>query len=167
MSAPAPGLTTPPKPIVMVKVRLGDAANAATCVSLIFSLLVVVLPESFPNVVIQNGLNGHLAAGVLLFAMSFNCAIYLRIAKQRCAKADARVLLALGFITALTVIAFSFILPVAVLMTQWQSQARMREEVLALVYFAVLSAVLFPFLVIRFTQDRKGEVSKATESLPQ
>jgi hypothetical protein len=153
MSAPAPGLAAASKPTV--KVRLGDSANAATCISLIFSLLLVVLPTSFPNVIMENWFNGRLTAGVLLFALLFNCILYMRIARQRCAKTAPLAFLTLTLVTALTVIGFSLVLPASVLMTHWRTQARVREDVLALVYFAVLAAVFFPFLIMRFTQDRK------------
>jgi hypothetical protein len=153
MSTPAPALAATPRPIVSV--RLGDAANAATCMSVIFSLLLVVFPASFPNLIMQNWFNGHLTEGVLLFALLFNYALYVRIVRQRGAKADRLALLALGVATALTVIGFSFVLPAAVLMKHWREQAIVREEVLALVYFAVVAAVIIPFLIIRFTQDRK------------
>lgn len=157
MSAPAPGLVATPTPIV--RVRLGDAANAATCVSVIFSLLLTVLPGSFPNLIMKYWFSGHLTEGVLLFALLFNYALYLRIARQRGAKADRLAMLALGVSTALTVIGFSFVLPAAVLMKHWREQALVREDLLALVYFALVAAVFIPFLIIRFTQDRKKETA--------
>jgi membrane protein YdbS with pleckstrin-like domain len=103
----------------------------------------------------ENWFNGHLTAALLVFALLFNCVLYMRIARQRGAKADRLAFLALGVVTAVTVIGCSFMLPATVLMRHWREEARVHEEVLALVYFATLAAVFFPFLVIRFTQDRK------------
>jgi hypothetical protein len=151
MSAPAPGFVPAPEPTV--KVRLGDSANAAACVSLTFSLLLVVSPAYFPDVIIESWFTGRLTAGLLLFALLFNCALYMRIARLRSSKTDPLAFLAIGLGTAMTVIGFSCLLPAAVLMTQWRVQARAHEEVLALAYFAVVAAVFFPFFIIRFTQD--------------
>jgi hypothetical protein len=151
MSAAAPGLAPAPKPTV--KVRLADAASAATCVSLTYSLLLVVLPVSWPNLIMENWLAGRLTPSLLLFACLFNCALYMNIARQRCLRTSPLTFLGLGVVTAIAVIGCSYMLPAAVLMTQWRAEARVREEVLALVYFAAVAAVFFPFLVIRFTQD--------------
>ena len=153
MSAPAPALAAAPKPIV--KVRLADAANAGACVSLIFSLLLVVFPAYFPDVIIESWFDGRLTAGMLLFALLFNCALYERIARLRSAKTDALAFLAIGVGTVITVTCFSLIFPAIALMTRLREQARAHEEVLALAYFAVVAAVFFPFLIIRFTQDLK------------
>ena len=53
MSAPAQALAVASKPIV--KVRLADAASSGACVSLLFSLLLIVFPKSFPDLIVQNG----------------------------------------------------------------------------------------------------------------
>jgi heme/copper-type cytochrome/quinol oxidase subunit 3 len=92
---------------------------------------------------------------MLLFAWLFDCVLYLRIARRRWAKADPLAFLGVGVVTAVVLIGCSFMLPAAVVMTHWRDQARVREEVIALAYFALLASVFFPFLVIRFTQDRK------------
>jgi hypothetical protein len=153
MSAPAQGLAAAPTPIV--KVRLADAANAAACVSLTFTLLLVFFPAYFPEVIIESWFTGRLTAGVMLFALFFNSVLYMRAARLRSAKTDPLAFLAIGLGTALAVIAFSFLLPAAVLFTQWRLRARAHEEVLALAYFALLAAVFFPLFLIRFTQDLK------------
>lgn len=97
--------------------------------------------------------DGRLSAGMLLFALLFNCARYARIARLRSAKTDPLAFLAIGLGTAITVICFDLIFPAIALMTLSRLHARAYEEVLALAYFAVVAAVFFPFLVIRFTQD--------------
>ena len=151
MSAAALGLAVAPKPIV--KVRLADAAVAGGWVSLIFSLLLVAFPASFPEVIVESWFDGRLTTGMLLFALLFNCARYARIARLRSAKTDPLAFLAIGLGTAITVICFSLIFPAIALMTLPGLDVRAYEEVLALAYFAVVAAVFFPFLVIRFTQD--------------
>jgi hypothetical protein len=151
MSAPAPALAAAPKPIV--KVRMRDAANASACISLIFSLLLVVFPVYFPAAIIESWFDGRLTAGMLLFALLFNCALYERVARLRSAKTEPLAFLAIGIGTVITVVCFSLMLPAVVLMTHLREQARAKEEVLALAYFAVVAAVFFPFMMIRFTQD--------------
>jgi hypothetical protein len=158
MSAPAPALAAAPKPIV--KVRLADVANAGACVSLMFSLLLVVSPAFFPDLIIESWFDGRLTAGMLLFALLFNCALYERIARLRFAKTDPLAFLAIGLGTAITVICFSLIFPAIALMTQLREQAHAHEEVLALAYFAVVAAVFSPFLIIRFTQDLRKKTTE-------
>ena len=149
MSAPAQALATKP----IVKVRLADAAIAGACVSLLFSLLLIVFPKSFPDLIVQNWFNGRLTAGMLVFALVFNCALYQRIARRRSAKVDSLAFFAVGLGTEITVVCFGLIFPATAVLAQKGIQARGYEEVLALVYFAIVAAVFFPFLVIRFTQD--------------
>ncbi len=153
MTASAPALARAPKPTV--KMRLGDAAKAAACISLLFSLLLLAFPADFADVIVESWFNGRLTAGMLLFALLFNCELYTRIARRRSAKTDPLGFLAIGLGTALTVMGFGLFLPAAVLLTQWRAQVKVHEEVLALAHFAVVAAVFIPFLIIRFTQDPK------------
>ena len=157
MSAPAPALTA--KPDRVVKVRIADAAGAAGCVSLIFSLLLVVFPDYFPRLIIENWYAGRLTVGLLLLTVLFNCALYFGIARQRSALTAP---LAWGAIltgTVVTVLTFSAIVPGVVLVSHWNSRALVHEDVIFLVYFALIAAIFFPFLLIRFTQDLKKKQS--------
>ncbi len=154
MSAPAPALAATPDRAL--KIRLADVAVAGGCVSLLFSLLLVGFPDYFPRMILESWSNGHLIAGLLLFAVLFNCALYVGIARMRSATTTAVGYLAIGSGTAATALTFSWIVPVASLVEQQNlTRVRAREEVLFLVYFAVVAAIFVPFLIIRLTQEFK------------
>jgi len=155
MSARAPALAK--VRYVACKVRLGDAAALAGWLSLCFGILVLLFPSWFPRVITESWQYGTLVPALTFFSVAVNAAMYLRIAHQQLARPEP---LASGFMALLTVgtvMGFGFILESVALHAQLQggpsTQARITEEVLALIYFALIGAILVPHFVIRFTQN--------------
>jgi hypothetical protein len=155
MSAPAPALAK--VHYVACKVRLGDAAALAGLLSLCFGVLVLLFPTWFPRVITESWQYGTLVPVLTFFSVAVNAAMYLRIAHKQFARPEP---LASGFMALLTVgtvMGFGFLLESVALHPQLQpgsnTQARITEEVLALIYFALMGAILVPHFVIRFTQN--------------
>ena len=155
MSAPAPALAK--VRYVACKVRMGDAAALAGLLSLLFGVLVLLFPTRFPHFITESWQYGTLVPVLTFFSVALNAAMYLRIAHKQFARPEP---LASGFMALLTVgtvMGFGFLLESVALHAQLQAgpntQARITEEVLALIYFALIGAVLVPHFVIRFTQN--------------
>src|SRR5580704_19586705 len=84
MSAPAPVLAKPQRPKVIV--RLADAAVAVASLSLIFVLLLVFFPVSFPRIIVTSWQRGYLAVVLMVLTLVLDALIYLRAAYLRSAK---------------------------------------------------------------------------------
>ena len=158
MSAPAPALAKPQRPKVIV--RLADAALAVASLSLIFFLLLVFFPVSFPRIIVTSWQRGYLAVVLMVVTLVLDSFLYLRVAYLRSAKPTVLVAACLGSLPIIVVGGLSFLMESAVTQTISLDlpnlQARMNEEVLAHTYLALVSAVFLPFLVIRLLQQAKG-----------
>ncbi len=155
MSAPAPVLAAVRYRVV--KIRLGDPAAAAAYVSLVFGLLLVFLPVSFPHMIVKNWESGRLVPAMIFLAALLNGVIYLRAAHLRSAKPGLLTSAWLGALTVGIVVGFSFLLDAAILHEQSKlipnSQALVNEEIVAHTYWGLISGIFLPYLVIRFTQN--------------
>lgn len=155
MSAPA--AAPMPAPRRTVRIRLGGPAVAMGYLSSGFGLLLVLFPVSFPRLIAESWQNNRLTPSILCLSALLNAAIYLRMAHLRGAKPDFVSSGWLGFLTALTVVGFNFLVQSAVLHAQLEflpgTQARINEEILAQTYFGLISAIFLPYLVLRFTQQ--------------
>lgn len=158
MSAPAPALAKPQRPRVIV--RLADAAVTVAFLSLIFFLLLVFFPVSFPRILVTSWQRGYLAVVLMIFTLVLDAFLYLRVAFLRSAKPTVLVAACLGSLPIIVVGGLSFLMESAVNQTISLDlpnlQARMNEEVLAHTYLGLVSAVFLPFLVIRLLQQAKG-----------
>ena len=158
MSAPAPALAKPQRPKVIV--RLADAAVAVASLSLIFFLLLVFFPVSFPRIIVTSWQRGYLAVVLMVLTLVLDSFLYLRVAYLRSAKPTVLVAACLGSLPIIVVGGLSFLMESAVSQTISLDlpnlQARMNEEVLAHTYLGLVSAVFLPFLVIRLLQQFKA-----------
>ena len=158
MSAPAPALAKPQRPKVIV--RLADAAVAVASLSLIFFLLLVFFPVSFPRIIVTSWQRGYLAVVLMVVTLVLDSFLYLRVAYLRSAKPTVLVAACLGSLPIIVVVGLSFLMESAVTQTISLDlpnlQARMNEEVLAHTYLGLVSAVFLPFLVIRLLQQFKA-----------
>ena len=156
MSAPA--LAKPQRPKVIV--RLADAALAVASLSLIFFLLLVFFPVSFPRIILTSWQRGYLAVVLMVLTLVLDSFLYLRVAYLRSAKPTVLVAACLGSLPIIIVGGLSFLMESAVTQTISLDlpnlQARMNEEVLAHTYLGLVSAVFLPFLVIRLLQQFKA-----------
>jgi len=157
VSAPAPALAKPQRPKVIV--RLADAAVAVASLSLIFFLLLVFFPVSFPRIIVTSWQRGYLAVVLMVVTLVLDSFLYLRVAYLRSAKPTVLVAACLGSLPIIVVGGLSFLMESAVTQTISLDlpnlQARMNEEVLAHTYLGLVSAVFLPFLVIRLLQQAK------------
>jgi hypothetical protein len=158
VSAPAPALAKPQRPRVIV--RLADAAVTVASLSLIFFLLLVFFPVSFPRIIVTSWQRGYLAVVLMVLTLVLDSFLYLRVAYLRSAKPTVLVAACLGSLPILVVGGLSFLMESAVTQTVSLNlpnlQARMNEEVLAHTYLGLVSAVFLPFLVIRLLQQFKA-----------
>jgi hypothetical protein len=158
VSAPAPALAKPPRPRVIV--RLADASVAVASLSLIFGLLLVFFPVSFPRIIITSWQRGYLTAVLMVFTLVLDAFLYLRAAYLRSAKPTILVTACLGSLPIIVVGGLSFLMESAVAQTISLDlpnlQARINEEVLAHTYLGLVSAVFLPFLAIRLLQQFKA-----------
>jgi hypothetical protein len=158
VSAPAPALAKPQRPKVIV--RLADAAVAVASLSLIFFLLLVFFPVSFPRIIVTSWQRGYLAVVLMVLTLVLDSFLYLRVAYLRSSKPTVLVAACLGSLPIIIVGGLSFLMESAVTQTISLDlpnlQARMNEEVLAHTYFGLVSAVFLPFLVIRLLQQFKA-----------
>jgi hypothetical protein len=152
MSAPAPALAPIQTP---VKVRMGDAANACGWLSVAFASLVLLLPRAFPHLIASSWQTGQLLPALSFFVVLMNGAFYMKVAHLQQAKPSLAAAAYLGALTVAVLVWSTFLLNFAVLHIQLQFvpnvEARVREEVLAHIYFAMVAAIFIPHLVVRFT----------------
>jgi hypothetical protein len=155
MSAPAPAMAKVERRIVIV--RLADASIAVAYISLIFGLLLVVFPVSFPRLIIKGWQNGNLILEVTALALLIDACLYFRIAFRLSARPTVLAAACLGALPVMVVVGLSFLLHGAIALTLAEGlanlQARVGEEILAHTYFGLVSAVFLPFLAIRLLQQ--------------
>ena len=164
MSAPAPALAKPERRTVAV--RLADVSVTVACLSLVFGLLLVFFPVSFPRSVLHSWQSGKLVVVMLVIALSVDAYLYFRVAYLLSARPTALAAACLGSLPIIVVAGCSLLLQSAVTQTLAvglpNPQARVGEEVLAHTYLGLVSAVFLPFLVIRLLQQ-----FRAASSVPQ
>ena len=157
MSAPAPALAKPQRPAVVV--RLADVSAVVASVSLIFGLLVVFFPVSFPRIIVASWQRGYLVLVMMVLALALDTFLYLRISYLRSSKPTVLVAACLGSLPIIIVGGLSFLLGSTVTQTLSLDlpnlQARVNEEILAHTYLGLVSGVFLPFLVIRLLQQFK------------
>jgi hypothetical protein len=155
MSAPAPAIAR--VRYLSGKVRLGDAAHVTGYLALIFGLLVLVSPVSFPAMIVETWRSGRLIPILTAFSVALNAGMYLQIAHKQSARPEPLISAVMGSLTVITVMGSALLMEFAVLHTQLQflpnTQARVTEEVLAHVYFALISSIFVPHLLVRFGQN--------------
>ena len=158
MSAPAPALAKPQRPRVVV--RLADAAVTVAFLSLIFGLVLVFFPVSFPRIIVTSWQRGYLVVVMMAITLVLDAVVYLRVAYLRKAKPPILVTACLGSLPIMVVGGLSFLMESAVTQTISLDlpnvQARVNEEILAHTYLGLVSAVFLPFLVIRLLQQFKA-----------
>jgi hypothetical protein len=128
--------------------------------SLIFGLLLVLFPVSFPRIIVTSWQSGYLVVVMMLLTLVLDAFLYLRVAYLRSAKPTILVAACLGSLPIIVVGGLSFLMESAVAQTISldlpNMQARLNEEVLAHTYLGLVSAVFLPFLVIRLLQQFKA-----------
>jgi hypothetical protein len=158
VSAPAAARAKVHERIVVV--RLADAAEAMAALSLVFGLLLVLSPVSFPKMIVNSWQHGQLMPAMMLLTLLLDTCLYLRIAYMRSAKPGLVAAACLGSLPLLVVGGLSLLLQSAVSHTlaldRPNLQLRVGEEILAHSYLGLISAVFLPFLVIRLLQQFKA-----------
>ena len=156
MSAPAPALAKPQRPTI---VRLADVGVIVASLSLIFGLLVVSFPVSFPRIIVTSWQGGYLVLVMMVLTLVLDAFLYLRVSYLRSSKPTVLVAACLGSLPIIVVGGLSFLLESAVTQTLSLDlpnvQGRVNEEVLAHTYLGLVAAVFLPFLVIRLLQQFK------------
>jgi len=157
MSAAAPALAkAQPRTLAM---RLADPAATLAYVSLVFGLLLVLFPVSFPRVIIENWQNARLTPIMILFTVSLNLGLYLSVAHQRSAKPGIFAAACLGSVPVFLLAGLNFVLQATIAHTfsgnSPNASALVDEEILAHTYFAMIAAIFAPFLIIRLAQQLK------------
>jgi hypothetical protein len=144
----------------IVVVRLADAAEAIAVLSLVFGLLLVLFPVSFPKMFVNSWEHGQLMPVMMALALLLDTCLYVRIAIMRSAKPGIVAAACLGSLPLLVVGGLSLLLQSAVSQTlaldRPNLQLRVGEEILAHTYLGLISAVFLPFLIIRLLQQFKA-----------
>ncbi|MGD0758384.1 MAG: hypothetical protein ABR921_05735 [Candidatus Sulfotelmatobacter sp.] len=161
MSAPAPALAAPAKtPRKIAVVRMADASGAVAILSLVFGLLLVFFPESFPRMIVRSWQHAQLMPIMMVFTFLLDTCLYLRVAYLQSAKPRPAAAACLGSLPILVVGGLSILLRSALSHTLAAGmpnlQARLAEEILAHTYLGLVSAVFLPFLAIRLLQQLKA-----------
>src|SRR5579859_736615 len=78
VSAPAPALAKAPVRRIVI-VRLADVSEAVAALSLVFALLLLVFPDSFPKLVVHTSQQGQLMPCMMAIALLFDIYLYLRV----------------------------------------------------------------------------------------
>ena len=155
MSASAPALASEPRS--KFKMRLADPALMLAYVSLIFALLLVFFPVSFPQIVVRNWQNSHLTGAMILVSVSLNLGLYLRAAHLRSGKPGILASACLGGVPVFVVVGLNLLLQTTIAHTLSgytpNAAVRVNEEILAHTYFGLIAAIFSPFLVIRLAQQ--------------
>ncbi len=155
MSAAATALAKEPRRTVAM--RLADPAAMLGYVSLMFALLLVLFPVSFPHVIIQNWQSARLTPIMILFTVSLNLGLYLTITYQRSARPGVVASACLGSVPVFVLAILNLVLQATITHTFSgnipNAPARVDEEILAQTYFALVAAIFAPFLLIRLGQQ--------------
>jgi hypothetical protein len=154
-SAAAPALAKEPRHTVAM--RLADPAIMLSNVSLIFGLLLIVFPTSFPHVILENWQNGRLTPILIFLTVSLNLGLYLRVAHRRAAKPGIMASACLGSVPVIVLAGLNFLLQRTIIQTFIgdisNASGRVNEEILAHTYFALIAGIFAPFLIIRLAQQ--------------
>ena len=145
-----------------VAMRLAYPGMALAYVSLIFGLLLIFFPTSFPRIIIQNWQNARLMPAMILFTVSLNLGLYLRVTYQLSGRPGMAACACLGSAPVIVLAGFNkfVLLTIAYMLSADPPNvlARVNEEILAQTYFAMIAAIFTPFLLIRFAQQfRKAD----------
>lgn len=128
--------------------------------SLVFGLLLVLFPVSFPRMIVTSWEHGQLMPAMMALALLLDACLYTRIALMRSARPGLVAAACLGSLPLLVVGGLSLLLQAAVSHTlagdMPNLQLRVGEEILAHTYLGLISAVFLPFLVIRLLQQFKA-----------
>lgn len=155
MSASAPALAKQLRSTVAM--RLADPAAMLAYVSFIFGLLLVFFPVSFPSIVLQNWRNARLTPIMILFTVSLNLGLYLKVTYQRSAKPGILASACLGSAPVFVLAGLNLLLQATIAHTLSgdirNAPGRVDEEILAQTYFALIAAIFAPFLLIRLGQQ--------------
>lgn len=158
MSAPAPALAKVQRRVVVV--RLADAAESVTVVSVAFWLSLIFFPVSFPHMIVRSWEHGNLLPAMVIFTLLLDAFLYLRVAHMLSARPGAIAAACLGSLPVLIVGGLSLVLQSAVSHTLSADlpnlQARVAEEILAHTYLGLVAGVFLPFLLIRLMQQVKA-----------
>ncbi len=157
MSAPAPALAAKQRRVVVV--RLADAAESVTVVSVAFGLALVLFPVAFPHMIVKSWEQGNLLPVMVLFTLLLDAFLYLRVAHLLSSKPGMLAAACLGSLPVLIVGGLSLVLQSAVSHTLSADlpnlQARVAEEILAHTYLSLVAGVFLPFLFVRLIQQVK------------
>jgi hypothetical protein len=168
VSSPAPALAKPNTRTVAV--RLADVAVLVSSLSLVFGLLLVFFPISFPLIVLHLWQDGHLLVAMMGLALSLDAYLYLRVAHKLSAKPTVLGAACLGSMPIMVVVVLSFVLQGAIAETLAGGlpnlQDRIINEVLAHTYLGLVSAVFLPFLTIRLLQPGPASNSESKSLAP-
>lgn len=155
MSAPAPALANEPRRTVAM--RLADPAAMLAYVSFIFGLLLVFFPVSFPQIIIHNWQNARLTPIMILFTVSLNLGLYLKVTYQRSARPGILASACLGSVPVFVLAGLNLLLQATIAHTLSgdirNALARVDEDILTQTYFALIAAIFAPFLLIRLGQQ--------------
>jgi hypothetical protein len=158
VSAPAPALA--PRRRVLT-VRLADAAEAVAGVSLVFGLLLMIFPLSFPRLIITAWQHGQLMPAVMVFTLLLDTVLYLRVASILSAKPGMGAAAGLGSLPLLVVGGLNLLLTQTVAHAVSGElpnlQARVGEEILAHTYLSLVGGIFLPFMVIRLLQQLRAK----------
>ncbi len=159
-SAAAPALAKPElakEARRTVAIRLADPAIMLANVSLLFGLLLVLFPTSFPRIILENWQNARLTPIMILFSVSLSLGLYLRVAHRRAAKPGLLAAACLGSVPVIVLAVLNFVLQATIAHTfsgdLSNVPARVDEEILAHTFFALIAAIFAPFLIIRVAQQ--------------
>jgi len=156
-SAVAPAIAKEqPRTLAM---RLADPAATLAYLSLLFGLLLVLFPVSFPRLIVENWQNARLTPIMILFTVSVNLGLYLSVAHHRSARPGIAAAACLGSVPVFVLAGLNFVLQATIVHTFSSSvpnaSLRVDEEILAHTYFSMIAAIFAPFLIIRLTQQLK------------
>ena len=162
MSAPAPALAVKAERRIVI-VRLADASDAVTALSLMFGVLLVFFPVSFPRMIVNSWEHGQLMPILMIITFLLDTGLYLRIAYMQSARPGPVAAACLGSLPLLVVGALSLLQQSAVSHTLAADlpnlQARVSEEILAHTYLGLVGGIFLPFLVIRLVRQFRTKYS--------
>jgi hypothetical protein len=155
MNAPALALAKEPRRTVAM--RLADPAAMLAYVSLMFGMLLVFFPVSFPKVVLHNWQSARLTPIMILFTVSLNLGLYLKVTYQRSARPGILASACLGSVPVFVLAGLNLLLQATIAHTLAgdirNAPVRVDEEILAQTFFALIAAIFAPFLLIRLGQQ--------------
>lgn len=156
MSAPAPALAVKTERRVVI-VRLADASDAVTALSLMFGAALVLFPVAFPRMIVNSWEHGQLMPILMVIIFLLDTGLYLRIAHMQSARPGPVAAACLGSLPLLVVGGLSLLEQSAVSRTLAADlpnlQARVNEEILAHTFLQLVGGVFLPFLVIRLVRQ--------------